>query len=582
MSVIATAGWIEQHRRIVATLQAGTEVPVEAIVPALRAGWDYVGDEEPLPTALLGIPRFPHIAIIGNVPASRMPGRPMFAIDMTAQEVESGLYRHCCIRPEAIADGTSIAADPYAILPDVDYDPGRAWLFRAITGHAPRDVALFLADQIEHRPNIGKLLLGKDYRTAMILAPDLVSATWPDTVRVGWRENGGKDYLPPLQACALHAELARLSMNDLGMILLAFDHDGNAITTQGMIRDLVPDAGEIGCAKVMAQAGTSQALTAMVPFQTYSLLPPTEVFEQRDARRGHAWSRQCASLIPTIYADYGATIIDKLMSFTGHLTPAALQSNVAAHPKAWPEPRQGYGCSAQKRPAVEYWGLDRRQNAAVGLLEIAAEAQAWNRSYRNAGGNLRTDVSEQLLANAMQTILCLWLEDAHSPAACRLDQEIREGFRDRKTRQSNIFADDTLDDICRMPGFGSGLLRTARRLIAMRAKPGQEGYSARYKAHFWLTAMGDDLSCYLDLQRRAVAEHYSREDLTGGLSPQRQDDRFARYRHHRPASMPLGMTSDPEAAACARDIAMMIASSGLDPMRSYIARPARNVAVESM
>lgn len=576
MSVIATAGWIERHRHIAASLRAETDLPLDTVVRELRAGWDYVGTESPSPTGLLGIPRFPHIAIIGDVPAEMMPGPPMLAVDMTPQEMEAGLYRQCRIRPEAIADGTSIAADPYTILPDADYDPARAWLFRAVTGHAPRDIALFLAAEIQERPHIGKLLLARDCQTALTLAPDLLDAIWPDTVRDGWRENGGKDYLPPLQACALHAELARLSINDLGMILLSFDDHGKTVTTQGMIRDLVPDDGESGRTTTMPQAGPVEALVAMIPFQTYSLLPPTAVLEQRDARRGRAWSRQCASLIPAIIADHGPSIIDELMNFTSHLTPGALQRNVAAHPKAWPEARQGYGFSPQKRPAVEYWKLDRRQNAAVGLLEIALDAQAWNRSYANAEGNLRADVSDQLLANAMQMFLCLWLEGAHIPAARQLDREIREGFRDRHTRQSTIFADDTLDDICHRPGFGSGLLRTARRLIVMRAKPGQEGYSARYKAHFWLTAIGDDLSRYRSFQRVAVAEHYHREDRSVGFSTRGTSDRFSRHRHHRSGWKSLGMTSDPEAARSARDKAMMVTSSGLDPIRSFIARPAGN------
>lgn len=582
MTVITTAGWVERHRHIVASLRTRATVPAETIVAELRKGWDLVVSGPTSPVGLLGIPRVPHLAILGDVPAAAMPGRPIFAVNMTVQEIEAGLYRQCRIRPEALADGTSIAKDPYTILDDDAYDPGRAWVFRALTGHAPRDVALFLADQLQRRPNIGKRLLAKDFVTALAEAPDLYDATWPDRVQAGWHENGGKNYLPPMLVLALHAELARWSLNDLGMIALSFDADGTAITTQTLIADIMATAAAIDRTTVMPHPTPIDALVGMVPFQTYTLLPPTAVFASRDASAGRAWSQACASLIPSVIGDHGPTLIDDMMTFAGHLTPTALQANIRAHPKAWPELRKGYGYSPQKRPAVEYWGLDRRQNAAVGLLEIARDAQAWNRAYPAADGDLHEDVTEQLLANAMQTVLCLWLEDAHALAAIQLDREIREGFRDRATREPTVFADETLDDVCRRPGFGSGLLRTARALIAGRAKPGKEGYSARAKALFWIAAIGDDLGWYLDLQRRAVAERCYREDRTDRSPHRRHNDRFSRYRNQRPAPTPLGMTSDPEAAACARDIAMMIASNGLDPMRSYIARPARNVAVESM
>lgn len=162
MSVIITAGWVERHRHIVASFRGGMPLPASTIVAELREGCDTIASGPTSPIGLLGIPRVPHIAILGNVPAAAMPGRPMLAVTTTVQEIEAGLDRQCRIRPEALADGTSIVEDPYTILDDDAYDPARAWVFRALTGHAPRDVALFLADQLQRRPDIGKKLLAKD------------------------------------------------------------------------------------------------------------------------------------------------------------------------------------------------------------------------------------------------------------------------------------------------------------------------------------------------------------------------------------------------------------------------------------
>ena len=568
MSTISTVGWIEQRRQIVFELRAGKLLSADRILPNLREGWDFAAPDTLLVSDPMGIPRTPHIAISGEVATSRIPGRPIFSAGMTALEIEAGIYRQCGIRPESIADGTSIAADPYEILPDEDYDPARAWIFRAISGHAPRDAALFLAAMLKDRPDIGKHLLAKNFNAALAAAPDLLGGIgWPDEVRAGWATNGGDDYLPPFLVLALHAELACHRMSDRGMIALSFDDDGCQVTTRGFIDGIVPDVDKTGRVTTIPLPGAVEALINMVPFQTYALLPPTAAFAQRDGLLGRAWSRHAATLIPSTIADYGAESIDTLMSFTGHLSPTALRRNVEAHPKSWREQRKAYGHSLQKRPAVEFWGLDRRQNVAVGLLEIALDAQAWNRQYRPDGPDLRRDTTKQALANAMQTVCCLWLENAGSAAVGHLDKEIREGFREKETREPTIFDDETLDDVCRRKGFGSGLLRTAEKLIRQRAKPGAEGYTARRKAHLWFSKWGDDVGHYYRLQLKAVADH-----LAHRFAPTASRNRMAGTTRAGLAAKPVSMTTDPEAAYCARDNAMMITCTGLDPMRSFLSR----------
>ncbi|HEU4961505.1 MAG TPA: hypothetical protein VFT56_14005 [Sphingomonas sp.] len=221
----------------------------------------------------------------------------------------------------------------------------------------------------------------------------------------------------------------------------------------------------------------------------------------------------------------------------------------------------------QKRPAAEYWGLDRRQNLAVGLLEIAMDAQAWSASYRRDGGGGAHSVSNRALANAIQMVCCLWLEEGCPLATADLDREMREGFRDKKTRASTVFEDELLDDICRRSGFGGGLMRSTRELVKKRPRRGEEGYSARCKAHLWFSAEGDDLGRYQEHQARAVADNLAARRSRGGFPPQASGINSWTRSHA------MTMTLEVEAAYCVRDSAMMITSHGLDPMRSFLARP---------
>jgi hypothetical protein len=585
MSVISTAAWIERRRDVTRKFNMGTCVGSQEIVPLLQEGWDYVAPDGPELGEPLGIHRAPHIAILGDVPASQMRGTPIFQIGMSATQIEAAIYRQCRIGPEPLLDGTTIAEDSFQILPDADYDPARAWLFRVLTGHAPRDLALFLAYMLVYHRPVGKLLLAKDFSGALALAPGLLTEVgWPPSVREGWQENGGDDFLPPFFALLLFAELARLAMTDRSMVALSYQQNGKELTTSGMITCMSPaidpNIGILPCADNISR------LSEMLAFQSTVLLPPTRAFAQRDVLFGNAWSHAAASWIPSLVADYGPQIVTSMLARETVEEARLLAANVKAHPNAWPEARNGYGSSLQRRPAVTYWGLNRRQNVAVGLLELADDARAWNKQYRNGGALLQKATSDQDIANAIQTIVCLWLETTNSEAAHLLDKEIREGFRDKKSRAPTVFDDEGLDDICRRQGFGSGLLRTAKKLIQKRAQPSQEGYTARSKAHLWASRQGNDLAVYEQFQARALADHYARRAGRGGFPLGTPSCVLGAERSFRKsttkvlpkAKVPIAMTTDVEAAYCAQDNAMLVASSALDPMRPFLARsPAKPI-----
>lgn len=251
----------------------------------LREGWDYWSPEGPARSEPLGIFRAPHLALLGEVPASAIPGCPILAHGMNASEIEAAFYRQCRIMPDAPYDGVSVDGDPYHIIPDEDYDPARAWIFRAVTGHTPWDLAVFISDYAAHDPESARLLIAKDFKTALRLKPELLrSVGWPDSVRRSWGETGGADNLPPFLALVLHAELARHAMNDRGMIALSYDDEGRQLTMRGFLNGIEPTAIEGGSGNlsriVNPHRGMSSAdrLLEMIPFQTIALLPPTVVF----------------------------------------------------------------------------------------------------------------------------------------------------------------------------------------------------------------------------------------------------------------------------------------------------------------
>ena len=231
-----------------------------------------------------------------------------------------------------------------------------------------------------------------------------------------------------------------------------------------------------------------------------------------------------------------------------------------------------------------HWGLDRRLNVAVGMLEIALLAQEWNQKYSKASASLRTFATHQRLGNAMQMLCCLWLEDTNAAALGHLEEDIRRGFKDKKTGERTIFRDDMIDDICHRKGCGLGLFRNASKLIKRRAKPGHEGYSARCLPHLSISPAEDDIGYYLKLQTQVVSDHVT---ARAGLRP----GSFSSFNHQSAEQWPRGckggpnrfsglserqmggMTLDPEAAHCTRDKAMMLSSSSTDPMSSFLDRP---------
>ena len=576
MSVIETAGWVELHRKVARQLRCGTAVDGLDVRALLREGWDYVGvygtpEHEPL-----GIYRAPHLAILANLSAKDMPGKPILAIGMNVWEIESGLYRQCRITPEPLEIGL-ITDKIYKVEEEESYDPTQAWIFRALTGHSLRDLALFLHDQLSKDPEVGKLLLAKDFKGALWLEPAIISADWPPSVKASWEKLGGKDHLSPLVALSVHAELARLAITDVGMIDLSFDNDGKELTTKGLLEGIEPLAIEMPGTSTLNFSGWSihksavDRLVEMMAFQTPTLLPPTSVFANRDIELGKKWSFSVARTLSFLVAEGGPQVISAALQRRSDYEADRLRRNMAAHPKFWPEGPKNKKPWIHKRAAAEYWKLDRWQNVAVGIVEITSWAQAWSAKHRPAS-KLKKEITKQRIGNAMQMLGCLWLESGNSKAVAARDEQMRGGYVSDEANESTVYEEDTLDDIRDRAGFGQGMMRSAQKYISKRASPGSEGYSARYMPHLWYTSLGSDLEFYKEKQALAVADHLEngRQDFGPDFGPVMTNMFRGKGL---PPNVWMPMTMDNEAAYCAQDYAMMVTSQGLDPIRSFLDRP---------
>jgi hypothetical protein len=586
MSAISNVEWVERRRAASCKLQAGEKVSCDELLWLQCEGWDYYLPVVPRRHEPLGIPRVPHLTILNDCVDMKL-GTQMFTGLMDAAEIESAIYRQCRIQPEPPEEDRPSHENPYSIYPDVGYNADRAWIFRTLTGHTPRDIGLFLTFLWASNPRLAKMLLGKDFKAALKQQPALLtSVDWPDCVRASWRRSIGQAFLPPFLACVLFAELARLSHNDSGMIKLSYGDDAKLMTAPAFLKSVLDVTGQLPSAR-----SAIDMLIGMIPFQTTSLLPPTNVFINRDQLLGRAWSRVAASSIPSTLADLGPRLIDQCVGRDGLLSPAQLHANVKAHPKFWPEPRAGKGYAIQpRRSAIENWGLDRSMNAAVGLLEIATDARRWSKQFAPLGQSLADCIPDERLGNAVQMTNCLWLADARPDAAALMSEVIRKGFQKSDTGEETVFEDELLDDVSQRPGFGGQLLRNARAALARRAKPGEEGYTARSKAHLWFSNYGDDILHYRRHQQAALRNHL--EVRTGRLKFPADADfwrpsghSWGRKRHicssfvtHSQIVSTPSMTVDVEAARCAQDYAMMITSHGLDPMRSFNARYAKHAS----
>lgn len=546
-----------------AVAQAGLDDGLDPAV-GLRRGWDYWIPGQPA-TDGSGIARTPHRHLSNHIP---LPDGALAIIDgaMSVAQLGGSIWRQVLINPRVSGEGQG--QDTFAIS-NMAAHCRRAEYLVTLVGHSPGDLAMYLDDlRLRHRPVFDRVI-AKDFRGVLALCPKLIDDPWPDRVRALWRKPGA-DYLPPFLVAVLYAELARLAVNHAGLLEMAFDAGIELSTRRFLPR--IPLAGGPHEPVAIGRA------IEMMPYQSIALSAPGTVLQRGDTEAAAAWAKLCAARLTAAVEQRG----DLDVTPATPLQAKAIAHDFEASPAFWLEPRKNHGWSRQNRPAATFWGLDWRQHAAVGLMEIMMTAHDWNKRFRPKGPTLAS-ASMRRVSWAIATISFAWMAESNPAAALWMLQQAKETDEDALSLAFGPFA---LDDSLK-PKSGDSLRKKAMAQIADRPKPGELGYTARYQAHLWLNDRGDDIAHY---------RHYQWDAITGyprarkgalpivlqdtsripegvvaalgaahGVAPERGG-----LGHSQPPSLP--MTDDISARRGAQNVAMMISPLSTDPMREMASR----------
>ena len=533
-----------------------------------RLGWDYWIPGKP-PTDGCGIARTPHHLPID---LTSLPEGAVAIIDGTMKAVDliGSVWRQILIRPDvAYAESSS---NPFAVS-DAFEDCPRARHLIALVGHSPRDLGLYLDDLRQRDGELFGYMLAKNFKGAIAKCPAIADDDWPASVKARWTKPA--DYLPPFRVAVLYAELARLALNQAGLLAMATD-GATSLNTKGLL-SRIPLAGG------PHQPPAVRRAIEMLPYQSIALSAPGSILRGGDAEAAAAWARVCAGNLSLAAEQHGGLVI-------APRTPKeaiAIQDDYKASPAFWVK-RADHGGGLGNRPGVTRWGLSWRRHAAVGLMEIMMTAIDWNCRFRPDGPKL-SRMSKKSVSLALATINYAWTGESNPTAAVAL---LRQASRNNPAAAALTAFDpfgtaDILGD-----ASGGDLRNRALELLVDQPKPGKLGYTSRYQAHLWLDDHGDDIAHYQAFQRDAVSE-YERAKMGALPNILRDTSRVpaevvaALGRAHgiSPGHDSIGcdqwkslsMTDDITVARASQNIAMMISPLSTDPMREMLSRkPANN------
>lgn len=547
-----------------ALVQAGLDHDLDPSV-GYRCGWDYWISGQAV-TDGCGIARTAHRL---PVDLSRLPDGAVAIVDgaMTVAGLAGSIWRQCLIRPYDIRAGAGL--DPFAVS-SMAANCRRAEHLVSLIGHCPRDLAIYLDDLRLRDRVVFELMLAKDFKGAIAMRPTIVKDPWPTRVRKLWAKPEA-DYLPPFLVAVLYAELARLAVNQAGLIAMAFDK-GIELSTRRFLPRVPLAAGP-------HQPPAIKRAIEMLPYQSIALSAPGTILQRGDTEAAAAWAAVCAMSLTAAAGQVGGIEM-------APITPKqakAIRKDFEASPAFWLEQREKHGWSRQNRPAATYWGLNWREHASVGLVEIMMTAHDWNRRFRPNGPNLAS-VSMRRLSWAIATISFAWVAESNPAAALWLLKQA-QGKKKGDDVLPLTFGPFGVDDTLRAKS-GDTLRRKAINLVADRPKPGALGYTARYQAHLWLNDRGDDIEHYREYQRDAIMGFYRvRGDVLPEVlrDPSRVPEEVVAIlarrkgispdhggiRHNHP---PLIMTQDAAAARGAQNYAMMISPISTDLLREVVIR----------
>lgn len=546
-----------------AVAQAGLDDGIDPS-PGYRLGWDFWVPGKP-PTDGCGIARAPHRFPID---VTSLPEGAVAIIDgtMKAADLVGSVWRQVLIRPDVAYAESS--GNPFAV-GDAFEDCPRARHLITLIGHSPRDLALYLDDLRRRDRDLFECVLAKNFKGAIAQCPAIADDAWPASVQTRWTKPA--DYLPPFRVAVLYAELARLALNQAGLLAMATD-GATSLTTKGLLTRIPLASGP-------HQPHAVRRAIEMLPYQSIALSAPGSMLHAGDAEAAAAWANVCAGNLSQAAERRSGIVI-------APRTPkeaVAIQEDYRASPAFWVEKRGDYGWGLGNRPGATRWGLSWRRHASVGLMEIMMTAIDWNRRFRPDGPKL-SRMSRERVSLALATINYAWTGESNPAAALEL---LRQACRNKPAAAVPTAFDpfgtaDVLGD-----ASGGDLRKLALELLVDQPKPGELGYTARYQAHLWLDDRGDDIAHYQEFQRDAVRE-YERAKM--GILPDvlRDTSRVpaevvaALGRSHgvlpshdgieRDQLLSLTMTDDIAAARAAQNVAMMISPLSTDPMREVLSR----------
>lgn len=527
-----------------------------------RLGWDYWIPGKP-PTDGCGIARTPHHLPID---LTSLPEGAVAIIDGTMKAVDliGSVWRQILIRPDAAY--AESGCNPFAVS-DAFEDCPRARHLIALVGHSPRDLGLYLDDLRQRDGELFECVLSKNFKGAIAKCPAIADDDWPASVQARWTKPA--DYLPPFRVAVLYAELARLALNQAGLLAMATD-GATSLNTKGLL-SRIPLAGG------PHQPHAVRRAIEMLPYQSIALSAPGSILRGGDAEAAAAWAKVCAGNLSQAAEQLGGLAI-------APRTPKeaiAIQEDYRASPAFWVEKRD-HGGGLGNRPGATRWGLSWRRQAAVGLMEIMMTAIDWNCRFRPDGPKL-SRMSRERVSLALATINYAWTGETNPAAALAL---LRQACRNKSVAIPTAFdpfgAADFLGD-----ASGNDLRKLGLELLADRPKPGELGYTARYQAHLWLDDHGDDIAHYQAFQRDAALE-YERAKMGALPDILRDTSRvpaevvaalgrsYGIYPRHdgigRDQPPSLTMTDDIAEARAAQNIAMMISPLSTDPMHEQLSR----------
>ncbi|KTF68980.1 hypothetical protein ACNFJ7_02850 [Sphingomonas sp. HT-1] len=545
-----------------AVAQAGFDDGIDPSA-GYRCGWDYWIAGQPA-TDGCGIARTTHRLPID---LEKLPHGAVAIVDgnMTISQLVASLWRQCLIRPD---DREELKPNPFAVS-SASKNYARLQHLVTLIGHSPHDLALYLADLRLRNGTLFHRVLAKDFKGALALSPTIAEDPWPDLVREQWVKPE-TDYLPPFLVAVLYAELARLAVNQAGLLAMAFDEGAELSTRRFLPR--------VPLASTAHQPFAIKRAIEMLPYQSIALSAPGTVLQRGDAEAAAAWAKVCAASLTAAAEELDGIDV-------APATPKqakALARDFESSPAFWLEQRNGHGWSRQNRPAATRWGLDWRQHASVGLLEIMMTAQDWNERYRPEGPRLAS-MSLRRVSWAIATINYAWVAESNPAAALWLLMQTQGKKEDALPL---VFGPFGMDHALEAKS-GDTLRKKAMAMIADRPRPGELGYTARYQAHLWLNDRGDDIAYYRHYQWDAIVGYIRAKKgilpevlqdtsrvpeevvavlgRTHGVSPN-----YGGLGHNQLPFAP--MTDDIAAARGAQNVGMMISPLSTDPMREMPSR----------